>query len=246
MNRNHLKIIACISMLIDHIGVLLFPQVAVLRWIGRLAMPIFAFFIGEGCRYTKNRKKYFLSVFLLGFGCQLVYLVSDVIEHGGLSIRSDAWYLNILLTFSCSIPLGYCLTDLKKALKKKDRNKALRSGALLLTGLTLAVGVNVLFSFLRTKGAATEFDYGICGMLLPLFCLPFDQKRAKLLCFAAGTLLFCAGLASGMPFIWFSMLAPLALAFYNGQPGSRRFKYGFYIFYPAHLALLYLVNLLFF
>ena len=28
---------------------------------GRIAMPLFAFFIGEGCRYTKNRKKYFLS-----------------------------------------------------------------------------------------------------------------------------------------------------------------------------------------
>lgn len=54
MNRNQLKIIACISMLIDHIGYVLFPDVTVLRLIGRIAMPIFAFFIGEGCLYTKT------------------------------------------------------------------------------------------------------------------------------------------------------------------------------------------------
>lgn len=246
MNRNQLKIIACISMLTDHIGVLLFPQAAVLRWIGRLAMPLFAFFIGEGCRYTKNRKKYFLSVFLLGLGCQLVYLVSDLIEHGGLHMGSDAWYLNILLTFSCSIPLGYCLTDLKTALKEKDRAKALRSGALLLFGLTLAAGVHILFAFLRSRGGSMEFDYGICGMLLPLFALPFDGRWPKLACFAAGTLLFCIGLAPGMPFIWFSMLGPALLLFYNGKPGSKRLKYWFYVFYPAHLAALYVINLLFF
>ena len=246
MNRNHLKIIACLSMLADHIGVLLFPQIAVLRWIGRLAMPLFAFFIGEGCRYTKNRKKYFLSVFLLGLGCQLVYLVSDLIEHGGLYGWSDAWYLNILLTFSCSVPLGYCLVDLKAALREKNRERALRSGALLAFGLTRAVGVNCLFSFLQTRGVWLEFDYGLFGMLLPLFALPFDGKWEKLACFTAGTLVYCIGLSAGMPFIWFSMLAPVLLAFYNGKPGSKRLKYGFYIFYPAHLALLYVISLIFF
>ena len=246
MNRNHLKIIACLSMLADHMGILLFPQATVLRRIGRLAMPLFAFFIGEGCRYTKHRGKYFITVFGLGLGCQLVYLISDLIEHGGLYGWSDAWYLNILLTFSCAIPPGYCLTDLKTALKAKDRQKAYRSGALLLLGLTLAVGANVLFSLLQKRGVWLEFDYGLCGMLLPLFCLPFDGKWPKLACFTAGTLIFCLCLAPGMPFIWFSMLAPALLALYNGKPGSKRLKYFFYVFYPAHLALLYLINILFF
>ena len=246
MNRNQLKIIACISMLIDHIGVLLFPQIAVLRWIGRLAMPLFSFFIGEGCRYTKNRKKYFLCVFLLGLGCQLVYLIDDVIEHGRLNPGSGAWYLNILLTFSCSIPLGYCAADLKAAVKNRDRVAGQRAGALLLLGLTLAIGVTALFSYLQSRGGSAAFDYGLCGMLLPLAALPFDHRWKKLAAFTAGTFVFCLCSAAAMPFIWFSMLAPALLAFYNGKPGSKRLKYGFYIFYPAHLAALYLINLLFF
>ena len=43
-----LKRIACLSMLIDHIGSVFFPEVRVLRWIGRLAFPIFCY-----CRECK-------------------------------------------------------------------------------------------------------------------------------------------------------------------------------------------------
>ena len=45
MNANRLKGIACLSMLLDHIGYVLFPQVEWLRWCGRLALPIFAFLV---------------------------------------------------------------------------------------------------------------------------------------------------------------------------------------------------------
>jgi|GEM_PF-2361223 len=74
MTRNTLKTIACVSMLVDHIGYILLPEAAFLRYIGRLAMPIFAFFIGEGCLYTRNRKKYFTRIFGLGVVCQLFYI----------------------------------------------------------------------------------------------------------------------------------------------------------------------------
>ena len=50
-----LKIIGCILMLIDHIGYHLYPKIEILRIIGRLSMPIFAFLISEGCFYTKNK-----------------------------------------------------------------------------------------------------------------------------------------------------------------------------------------------
>ena len=58
MNRNVLKIIALITMLIDHIGCIFFPNIIVFRVIGRLSYPIFAMFIAEGYYYTKSRKKY--------------------------------------------------------------------------------------------------------------------------------------------------------------------------------------------
>ena len=78
MNRNHLKIIACVSMLCDHMGYLLFPQAFWLRWIGRLALPLFAFFIGEGCRHTHDRRKYVLQITALAAVCLVVCFAQNV------------------------------------------------------------------------------------------------------------------------------------------------------------------------
>jgi len=44
-------------MTVDHLGFILFPSLIILRIIGRIAFPIFAYMIAEGCRYTKNEKR---------------------------------------------------------------------------------------------------------------------------------------------------------------------------------------------
>ena len=49
INKTGLKIIALISMTVDHFGCLFFPQIYIFRYIGRLAMPLFAYMIAEGC-----------------------------------------------------------------------------------------------------------------------------------------------------------------------------------------------------
>ena len=59
MNATQLKVIGIVSMTIDHIGYFLFPQMTVLRVIGRLAYPIFAYMIAEGWkRVLKNNQSY--------------------------------------------------------------------------------------------------------------------------------------------------------------------------------------------
>lgn len=71
ISGNVIKILAAILMVIDHIGVILFPNVLLLRIIGRLSFPLFAFMIAEGAKYTKNKLKYFLGIFILGIICQI-------------------------------------------------------------------------------------------------------------------------------------------------------------------------------
>ena len=61
-----IKIIAAMTMFIDHMGLMLFPHMDIFRIIGRLAFPIYAYCIAEGFRYTRNRLKYFLQIFILG------------------------------------------------------------------------------------------------------------------------------------------------------------------------------------
>ena len=95
---NELKLIALISMTCDHVGLQLLPDVQLLRILGRLAFPIFAYMIAEGCRYTRNRKKYLLRMVSLAALCQVVYFFA----MGSL-------YQCILVTFSLSIGLIYAM-----------------------------------------------------------------------------------------------------------------------------------------
>lgn len=57
--QNQLKTIAAISMLIDHVGLTFFPELRILRILGRLAFPIFSFFVYEGFVYTRSKSRYF-------------------------------------------------------------------------------------------------------------------------------------------------------------------------------------------
>lgn len=75
MNRNGdiLKIIAMLTMLIDHIGYLYYPGVVWLRIIGRIAFPIFAFLIARGYRFTSNKTRYGIRLFAFGIVSQVPY-----------------------------------------------------------------------------------------------------------------------------------------------------------------------------
>ena len=71
-SSSSLKLIALITMIIDHIGFLLFPQIRLFRIIGRISFPLYAFLIGEGCIHTKNKAKYLLKVFLTFIAYEIV------------------------------------------------------------------------------------------------------------------------------------------------------------------------------
>lgn len=66
MTGSTIKIIAMVTMVIDHLGLLFFPEIPLLRIIGRVAFPIFAFAAAEGARFTHDRKKYLSRLLLWG------------------------------------------------------------------------------------------------------------------------------------------------------------------------------------
>lgn len=232
MSRNTLKVIACISMLLDHIGYLLLPDVDFLRYAGRLAMPIFAFFIGEGCLYTKDRKKYFLRVFSLGIICQTVYVLEYFIVGSG-----DPFYLNILLTFSASIiicsALRGCFDENGSHIKGKVNY---------IFGFTVAAFL--VICTLNKKGIIpVYFDYGLGGILLPVFAAATKDKCKKLIIYSFG-LILCVFLFDYSDPLWTvcALSTLILLFFYNGRPGKAKLKTAFYLFYPVHLAVLYIIS----
>ena len=62
LNTFTLKMIAIVSMLIDHVGYIFFPEVMLFRIIGRISFPIFAYVLAEGVYYTKDITKYMLRL----------------------------------------------------------------------------------------------------------------------------------------------------------------------------------------
>lgn len=79
-----LKLLAILTMLIDHIGYIFFPKLIFLRVIGRIAFPIFAYHISIGYINTSNIKKYAIRLFLFGLLSQLPY--NMLFKNGSLNI----------------------------------------------------------------------------------------------------------------------------------------------------------------
>ena len=219
-NRNVLKFIAFATMLSDHAAVLLFDGFLPLRIIGRLSFPIFAYMISEGCRYTSNRRRYFLRLFVLGVLCNLIYFIA-----------SKQLTFSILITFSLSI----LLISAVDAFRSQRENK--RIPALPVLGMIALIAVSYFLGGITSplRAFGVTLDYGILGVLTPvlLYCLP--EKWEKLVMLGA------AMIAETLCTEWyqiFSLLSIPLLYFYNGEPGSPKWKYFFYLGYPLHLLLL--------
>ncbi len=217
-------------MLVDHIGMLFFPRLMILRIIGRLAMPIFAYMVAEGCRYTRSRIKYLVGLFLCLAVCQIGYLIG-----------TGDTDLCILATFFLGAVMTFCLQDAKKSLfdpKVSIPEKFMRCG-LFVAAVAIA---RLICSFVY-------MDYGFWGAMLPVFASLFhmpdnapadfkklDHKWLHILTFTIGLFLLNR---SSFYIQNYCLLAVPLLLLYNERRGKYKMKYFFYIFYPAHLLILY-------
>lgn len=220
LSNNSLKIIAMVSMLIDHMGLILFPQHQIFRIIGRIAFPIYAYMIAEGSFYTRNRKKYLLLIAGLGFACQLVS-----------TITTGSLYQNILITFALAVSAIFSVDNF---LKKKKMPSFLLMAFTVTGVIFISYIAPIIF-----EDYGFKVDYGIWGVFLPVFVYFSTSKSLKIL---FTTLILAIRIFLVGKLQIFALLAIPFLLLYNGQRGKLNMKYVFYIFYPAHLAILYLIN----
>ncbi len=225
-------------MLADHVGYLLLPQVVWLRYLGRLALPIFAFFIAEGCRHTKNRVRYFTQVFVLGILCQIVYIISDIINGGFKEL-----YLNVLFTLALAISLCCIFIEIEMAKNKKALTRGFYITLFTVYLLALAGLMYFCNHSVELVGINVHLDYGIAGILLCFFPVITKEKTKRLSLFSLGIFIYCLLMQDSMPYIWLSLLAVPLVALYNGRLGSKKLKWWFYAFYPVHFAVLYVLNM---
>ena len=138
MSAFTLKLIALVTMIIDHVGAIFFPQFIWLRYIGRLSMPIYAFLLVQGYMHTRNFNRYALRMGIFALLSEVPY---DLLFQGTwLEFQRQ----NILFTFLTALFVMKLLDA-----SAKSRNIFMFIGAVILT---------ILPYFLH-------FSYGVYGVL---------------------------------------------------------------------------------
>lgn len=215
-----LKAIALLSMTLDHIGVAFEQSIPVwayllLRTVGRMAFVMFCFFIVQGFLHTKSIGKYALRLGIFALLCEIPF---DLFLHG----EPFSWSgQNVMIT----LLLGLLSLWAYEKFKSKMLLALLCVAALCVAALLL------------------KSDYGLLGVLL-IFILYQTRNNPKAKYLLSALLLFLLGLSGGnilTGLIQLAGLAGLALCeLYNGRQGPK-LKYLFYIYYPAHMLLLYFI-----
>ena len=166
ITTTHLKLIAFVSMVIDHIGYIIFPDILILRYIGRLAFPIYAFLIGEGCIYSKNKKKYLLKTTITLFIFQIIFFLIH-----------NTFYISVLYGFTCAI-----LSAIIWEWAQKDLNNR--------RPIAIIPIILLFFSILIINS-----DYTFFAMILPLIVFFVKNKTLQKLLFGIMLILmsFCYG-----------------------------------------------------
>lgn len=233
LNTDSLKFLAAVFMVVDHIGLMFFPHELLFRIIGRLSMPLFAFALAEGCRYTRNKAKHFFLLFGLAVICQVVYYFFD---NGNL-------YMCILVTFSLAVLTIYALQYCKRCFLCEG----VKAWERILSVVILVATVAFVYLF----NCIFTVDYGFWGCMLPVFAslldfnrMPAPKALQKLdtIPYRALCMIPCllAIALSYLPhtFPFYALCAIPLLFLYNGEKGKLKTKYFFYLFYPLHLVAL--------
>lgn len=239
-----LKMIALITMIIDHTGLMFHgyggADLTMMRVIGRISFPIFAFLISEGCRHTRDIRKYMLRLLafaLISHLCFAVQLIYTAIygEDGGLFAGLPNYNVFFTLCLGAASVYGYNKIN---GLAPKLSERPLP--AILLTALSF-------FPFFAAIAVAELLgtDYGAIGVFM--IFTPYIAKWKALRIFAVflGIVFlyyrqflipFSPGnLWSLMPYS--AMLSLVCIGLYNGERG-RGWKWFFYLAYPGHFVIL--------
>ncbi|MBQ7551393.1 MAG: hypothetical protein IJT04_07695 [Bacteroidales bacterium] len=229
INRNQLKYIAIIAMLIDHIAWAFVPMETILgqgmHFVGRLTGPIMAYMLYEGYIHTRNVKKYATR---LGIFALVSWVPFSLFEYGDWP---EPQFGVIFTLFLALLVLWmWDKSSFKKPLK-----------------VVLVVGA----CFVSIFG-----DWPVFDIIWPLFLFIYhDDEKKKwktftLLILLEIVLMVLMQAVSDQSFssyfqLGVLMVPPILSKLYNGEPGSRHpiHKWFFYIFYPAHLLVLALLKM---
>ena len=268
MNRkigsDKIKIIAMICMLIDHIGagivekiyysttdynmVLVWERTAVvLRSVGRIAYPLFAYMLVKGFFYTKNRFKHIINLIIFAIISEIPF---DLLGNGTIW---DPSYQNVMITLTLGTLMMWALEIVREnGLQNSIRNEKIRK---------LAYGAFAVVLVICTARFALlcHSDYGARGIVTIAIIYMLRDDKLKLL--QLGPILFIlnifivtfitqGNMHATIRYCEFEIYAIMAFPImyadsgHRNEKNSRVLKWFGYWFYPLHQLLIYLISLL--
>lgn len=259
-----LKLLALFFMVLDHIYYFFSYTGMIPEWfsmLGRLAMPIFLFCVAEGFAHTHDRKRYFLRVWLISAGMgALQYLMATgfMVRPDGFVPRNAA-FMNFVILMVIWQGMDW--------LKEKKWAKGLAAVILPVLWPYLAMAVSTyvpagapavgIICYTVLPAWVIIADGGLPYLIIGILFYAFRKnRRLQLAAFAAFDLLwfggfvftqvhtapgFFAGQMFTVYYEWFGAFAALILLRYNGKRGSG-YKHFFYLFYIAHIYILYALS----
>ena len=257
-NATNLKYLAITLMFLDHIHKM-FAFMGAPMWltmIGRLVFPIFLFLAADSFHYTHDRKAYMKRLlFMFWFMSIGNTIVGSIFHNGDVGLMNNA-FSTFLVTgiYICSWDLLF------KGLRDKSKDEILKGIGLFLLPIILAIPTLILASMLTGGGlhpvvlrllalvtimipsiitVEGSFLLVILGLLFYIFR---EHRNIQLVVLAVISLIFY--LIDPVDVQWMMVFAAIPMYFYNGERGSGN-KNFFYIFYPAHIYLLWILASLF-
>lgn len=264
INSNVLKSIAMIAMLIDHIGYYFETNIPngvylACRIIGRISMPIFVYLLVQGFFHTKNYTKYIKRMTIFAVITQVILSILMLINKVYVSEYDILIYKqgNILFTFTLALIVLKILHD-KIIIKKWDYNKNMIFKIFIIVGI---IGISIFISL----------DYSVEVIMLAVIYYLIEKMKimiymtksnaaitmkgffAKAISYEKIKLTYGFAILSAQILInlyydtsWYMLFSVIPIFLYNGEKGADKkyIKKFFYLFFPIHHALLYLIAML--
>ena len=250
IDRDLIKFIALIPMAVGHFVGNYFGAAVSLRnsWLlyliseaSLIAPPIFFFFITEGFQYTRSLKKYAVRLFIFAVITQIPYCL---MVNGTLLTKSMFTYLNVFFTlFLGLIALVISESDMK-LWQKTALIVVLDAITVLLQIQWLVFGIPIILILYHFRDKPTKrfMLFSLCALgdllmiTLPVVSLFYSKGMIQMVVYSL------VGIVIDMFFLIVGYL--IVTLFYNGEKGKFPVvsKWFFYIFYPAHLLIIYIAN----
>ncbi|MGV8906079.1 MAG: TraX family protein [Acetobacterium sp.] len=257
MTSTTLKITALVLMFLDHVAQFIPGTPLWFHWLGRISAPLFIFCMIWGFHYTHDRKKYLLRMYCFGLGMGFINIICNNIYPNALTPITNNIFVTLFLIGIISWLIEYVRTDKTKGTQLIALfavYQVITTGICIVSGLISPLYGTELFvgaisaNLIYNEGS---FIFVFLGVLLY-----FNKEDKKSLILSYGS--FCLVYFSleinanfsltalfYQNYQWMMIAALPLMLLYNGRKGSG-LKYLFYIFYPLHILILFLIGNSFF